>query len=83
MPKLVSYLLTKKKINYVLPGDVSSDPIKGRFGRYRRSAGTNYFISVYQILEAEKAVRIQSLVSLDGLNLTEIQEIFPQVLNRG
>ena len=53
MPDLINYLLTKKDLDYVLTGNLSSDPIEGRFGRYRRSAGTNYFISVRQILEAE------------------------------
>ena len=76
MVGLIPYLLNEKKLDYVLTGNLQSDPLEGRFGRYRRSAGTNYFISVRQILEAEKAIGIQSLVSIDGFNIKEIREIF-------
>ena len=54
MPELIKYVLAEKKVDYVLAGNISSDPLEARFGRFRRSAGTNYFISVRQILEAEK-----------------------------
>ena len=73
MPELTKYLLIEKDLDYVLTGNLQSDPIERRFGRYRRSAETNYFISVRQILEAEKCIRIKSLVSVDGLDLSEIQ----------
>ena len=81
MVGLIPYLLNGKKLDYVLTGNLQSDPLEGRFGRYRRSAGTNYFISVRQILEAEKAIRIQSLVSIDGdgFNVKEIREIFSDI----
>ncbi|QQP35188.1 Putative LOC101234561 [Caligus rogercresseyi] len=39
---------------YVLPSLFQSDPIEKRFGWYRQLSGGNYFISVRQILEAEK-----------------------------
>ena len=73
MSELIKYLLTEKDLDYVLTGNLQYDPIERRFGRYRSSAGTNYFISAWQILEAEKSIRIKSLVSLDGLNLSVIQ----------
>lgn len=79
MAELIPYLLNERKLNFVLTAKLQSDQLEGRFGRYRRSAGTNYFISVRQILEAEKAIRIQSLVSIDGLNVKEIQEIFSEI----
>ena len=79
MVGLIPYLLNEKKLDYVLSGNLQSDPLEGRFGRYRRSAGTNYLISVRQILEAEKAIRIQSLVSIDGFNIKEIREIFSDI----
>ena len=73
MPELINYVLAEKKVDYVLTGNISSDPLEARFGRFRRSSGTNYFISVNQILEAEKAIRIKSLVAIDGFILDEIQ----------
>ena len=74
MPELIKYLLNEKELDYVLIGNLQSDPIERRFGRYRRPAGTIYFISVRQILEAEKSIRIKSLVSVDGLNLSELHQ---------
>ena len=79
VPDLVKYLLAKPGISYILTVNLQSDFIEIRFGRYRRSVGTNYFISVRQVLEAEKAVRIMALVSENGLNPTEVNEIFEKV----
>ena len=51
---LATYLLTEKQFHYVLLGQFQSDPLERRFGIYRRMGGCNYFVSVRQILEAEK-----------------------------
>ena len=71
---LIPYLL--KKLDYILTANLQSDPIEARFGSYRRAAGTNYFNSVQQILEAVKTTQIQSLVTIDGLIVQEIKEVF-------
>ena len=62
-----------------MTANIQSDCIEGRWGSYRRSAGTNYFISVCQVLEAEKCLRIKSLISIDKLNLSELQETFSDI----
>ena len=46
----------------VLLGKLSSDPIEKRFGQFRQLSGANFFISVRQLLDAEKRIRILSLI---------------------
>ena len=45
----------------VLLGKFSSDPIKKRFGQFGQLSGANFFISVRQLMDAEKWIRILSL----------------------
>ena len=69
-------LLEKDYFEYVLLGNLQSDPIEKRFGWYRQLAGGNYFISVRQILEAEKSIRLKSLLKFSGLSMLEVKETF-------
>ena len=73
-PDLAKYLLENKQLGFVLLGKVGSDPIERRFGCYRQLAGANYYLSVRQFIEAEKAIRIKSLVMHSGMDLKAIQE---------
>lgn len=61
IPDLVKYLYAHHEIEYVLPGKLLSDPIEGRFGWYRQVNGGNFYVSVKQILLAEKKIRCLSL----------------------
>ena len=65
------HLLEVKGQNYVLLAFISSDPIEGRYGWYRQLSGANYFLSVRQFLEAEKKIRLQSLVKHSNLSFNE------------
>ena len=67
VPELAHYLTKKFKFQYVLPGKFSSDPIEGRFGWYRQVNGGNFFMSLKQVLEAEKKIRTLSLLQQHGL----------------
>ena len=53
MPELAKYLQQKLKLQYVLPGKFTSDPIEGRYGRYRQANSGNFFMSIKQLLESE------------------------------
>ena len=55
---VAEYLQQKEDFVYVLLGQIQSDPIEKRFGWYRQLSGGNYYISVRQILESEKSIRI-------------------------
>lgn len=71
--KLSCYLLTNKTetntpgnqpLKYVLLGKFQTDNLELRFGLYRRMSGTNYNISVTQIMESEKKLRLMSVMKL-------------------
>ncbi len=74
-----SSLLGRKEFSYVLLGHLQSDPLEKRFGWYRQLAGANYFVSLRQILEAEKSIRLKSLVKYSKLTMAEVRDTFEQV----
>ena len=77
--ELVQYLLNpKNEINFVLLGLIQSDFLEGRFGRYRQLNGGNYYASVLQFLQAEKTIRLRSLVEF-GYNMSAIDAICSEV----
>ena len=67
VPKLALYLHQKLKQPYILSGKFTSDPIEGRFGWYHQASGGNLFISIKQLVEAEKKIRTLSLLQQQGL----------------
>jgi hypothetical protein len=73
LPGLCVYLLEIKDLHFVLPGKINSDAIEHRFGQYGQLAGSNYFLSVRQFLEAEKSIRVKSLVKYSKLSMDEIK----------
>ncbi len=73
---LVHYLFDRyENLDYILLGNISSDFLEGRFGWWRQMCGGNYYNSVVQFLQAEKTIRIRSLVSM-GYDMSQIKEIF-------
>ena len=74
--ELANYLLSQKGFEYVLLGKVNSDLLEQRVEWYRQLAGANYFISVRQFLEAERKIRLKSLVKVNKLSMSEVAEIF-------
>ena len=79
MIELVQYLLnTKNEINFVLLGLIQSDFLEGRFGWHHQLNGGNYYASVLQFLQAEKTIRLRSLVEF-GYNMSAIDAICSEV----
>ena len=72
---VANYLLDEKHLDYVLFGKIQSDPLEGRFRNYRQLCGANYFNSVAQFVQAEKKIRLKSLVKM-GYFMKDIQNIF-------
>ena len=68
---LAIYLLEEKGFSYVLLGLITSDPIERRFGWYRQLCGANYYLSVRQLLESEKKIRLYDLVKLSEFSMKE------------
>ena len=61
---LSEYLLRDVHCNYVLLGKFQTDNLEFRFGQYRQMSGANYNVSVTQVMESEKKLRILSVMKL-------------------
>lgn len=70
---IVKYLLQELQFKYVLLGKFQTDHLEGRFGKYRQMSGANYNISIVQILESEKKLKIMSLLKLNSAKLGDFK----------
>jgi hypothetical protein len=68
------YCIESLGFNYVMLGQFSSDPIENRFGWYRTLSGSNYFISVRQVMESERKIKTVSLLKFDKISCAAITE---------
>ena len=75
IPLLAEYLILEVALEYVLTGKLQSDFLERRFGRYRQLSGANYFATERQFLEAEKSIRIKSLIKSSGYSINDVQSI--------
>lgn len=62
--KLSEYCLHHLDFNFFLCGKIQTDKLEERFGKYRQYSGSHYQISLRQVLENEKKIRMQSLAPL-------------------
>ena len=51
----IHYLLTDCDMSYVLLGKFQTDNLELRFGNYRQLSGSNYLVSVKEVLQSEKS----------------------------
>lgn len=79
--EIAEFLLDEKGFNYVLLGKCQSDDLEERFGWYRQLCGANFFVSVRQVLEAEKGIRLKSLLKFSQLTMKEVGEVFSKKSN--
>ena len=61
---IAEYLLRELGCHYVLLGKFQTDDLEFRFSQYRQLCGANYNVSVTQIMESEKKLRIVSVMKL-------------------
>lgn len=62
--ELSSYLIKELGFSYVLTGKLQTDSVEDRFGYYRQLAGGQYNISIIQLYEIEKKLKIQYILPL-------------------
>jgi hypothetical protein len=62
--QISKYCKEELNIEYILPGKFQTDDLEGRFGFYRQLAGCQYNISLQQLFECEKKMRMQSALKL-------------------
>jgi len=61
---LCMYLFNKCNLHYVLLGKFQTDNLEFRFSQYRQMSGANYHVSVTQVMESEKKLRIMSVMKV-------------------
>lgn len=69
--QLVEYCMKELKFQYILPGKFQTDALENRFGLYRQLSGSQYHISLRQIFESEKKLRLQNSLHLSLKNGSE------------
>lgn len=66
--KLISYCLDDLGFDYVLLGKFQTDCLEARFGKYRQLSGSQYHVSIRQVFESERKLRLQSALELPEMN---------------
>ena len=61
---LYKELLQHYKLRYILIGKFQTDNIESRFGLYRMLSGCNYLVSVVEVLQNEKKLKMKNLLKL-------------------
>ena len=51
-------------MDYVLTGKFQTDQLEGGFGHYRQLSRSNYLVSVADILQSEKKLKVKRLLRL-------------------
>lgn len=82
--QLCKYLLEEKNFHYVLLGKFQTDNLEFRFSQYRQMSGSNYHVSVQQLLEGEKKLKLLSVLNMisasnGALSLRDIIEPLEEV----
>ena len=77
--ELSSYLLNEKQFSYILLGKFQTDNLEFRFSQYRQMSGSSFYVSVQQLLESEKKLKLMSVLRLvsaskGALTLKDITE---------
>lgn len=62
--KMIRYIFESIGCSYILLGKFQTDSLEARFGQYRQMCGGNYNVSCIQVMEAEKKLRVLSLIKL-------------------
>ena len=55
---LISYLLQECDMAYVFLGKFQVDHLESRIGNYRQLSGSNYLVSVKDVLQSEKTLKV-------------------------
>ena len=56
---MIHDLLNNNILDYILLGKFQTDNLESRFGQYRMLSGCNYLISVPEVMQSEKKLRIK------------------------
>ena len=57
-------LLNNHTLDYLILGKFHTDNLDSRFGQYRQLSGCNYLVSVAEVMQSKKKLRIKGLLKL-------------------
>lgn len=69
------YNFENAPLRLVLPGKFQTDDLEKRFGKYRRLAGCNYHVSVTEVKESEKKIRIHHILEQTNKNNSSLKDL--------
>ena len=61
---LIKDFLEQQQFKYVLLGKFQTDNLEARFGQYIMLSDSNYFVSVKEVLQSEKKLKVKNLLKL-------------------
>jgi hypothetical protein len=67
--------LLQNRFRFVLFGHIQTDELEHRFGRFRQMSGSNYYISVKQLLQSEKTIKIASSLKHTQLSPMDLSSV--------
>ncbi|XP_023225604.1 uncharacterized protein LOC111626460 [Centruroides sculpturatus] len=73
MYELTEFILNELGAHYVLLGKFQTDMLEAHFGQYRQMSGSNYHISVSEVIESERKLKLISLLSMISSNIGNFQ----------
>jgi hypothetical protein len=62
--EIAAYCKAELDMPFILPGKYPTDNLEGRFSLYRQMSGRQYHISIRQLFESEKKLRLQENMQL-------------------
>ena len=61
---LIKDLLEQQQFTYVMLGKFQTDNLEARFCQYRMLSGSSYLVSVNEVLQSEKTLKVKNLLKL-------------------
>ncbi|XP_049796730.1 uncharacterized protein LOC126213147 [Schistocerca nitens] len=78
--EVVEYSFSGVGVQYLLMGKLQTDNLESRFSRYRQLSGGNYNVSVTQVFESEKKLRIMSVLGIKSAKYGPVK-FSPEIMN--
>ena len=77
---VINHLLSNKTCKYILTAKFQTDALESRFGLYRQMSGSSYHVTVQELLESERKLRVKNILNLNSSSLGEmsIKHLFTQ-----
>ena len=61
---MIPDLLTNHQMQYILLAKFQTDNLESRFGLYRQLSGSNYLVSVKEVMQSERKLKVRGLLRL-------------------